>query len=168
MAFIALRRVSALCALFVVLALGIPGTTAAGAATFAYDAEPNARVDSPESESADARMAPLGEPREWSATTPVEPRGTSTTFLTRNNATEAAPALARQLAGEEASSIFTSSGGLQQSVIDASREIIPGTDLSNGQLIKALTADGSSIADWASTARRPLTAPPGLSRFTST
>ena len=59
-----------------------------------------------------------------------------------------APALARQLAGEEASSIFTSSGGLQQSVIDASREIIPGTDLSNGQLIKTLTADGSSIADW--------------------
>ncbi|MDO8392219.1 MAG: hypothetical protein Q7V57_17225 [Actinomycetota bacterium] len=69
---------------------------------------------------------------------------------TANGAANAAtgPALARQLAGEEASSIFTTSGGLKPSVIDASTEIIPGTGLSNGQLIKNLTADGSSLADW--------------------
>lgn len=69
---------------------------------------------------------------------------------TANGAANAAtgPALARQLAGEEASSIFTTSGGLKPSVIDASTEIIPGTSLSNGQLIKNLTADGSSLADW--------------------
>ena len=58
------------------------------------------------------------------------------------------PSLARQLAGEEASSIFTSSGGVQRSVIDASTEIIPGTGLRNSQLVKSLTADGSNIADW--------------------
>jgi len=59
------------------------------------------------------------------------------------------PALARQLAGEEASSIFTSSGGLQRSVLDASTPLIRGPNLGNQQLVKTLTADGSNLADWA-------------------
>jgi RHS repeat-associated protein len=82
-----------------------------------------------------------------SATTRSAPEAATSAASGASNAATA-PALARQLAFEEASSIFTSSGGLKRSVIDASREIIPGTDLSSGQLIKTLTADGSSIADW--------------------
>jgi hypothetical protein len=59
-----------------------------------------------------------------------------------------ATGLARQLAGKEASSIFTDSGDLQPSVIRASGEIIEGPDLKNPEVVKALTADGSNIADW--------------------
>lgn len=140
-------------ALFVVMT----GTTTASAAIFAYDAPIIAHGAADEIVAAEASTDQARDVREGSALPAVVARATSTTPNTQRYATEAAsgasnaataPALARQLAGEEASSIFTSSGGLQQSVIDASREIIPGTGLSNGQLIKTLTADGSSIADW--------------------
>ena len=59
-----------------------------------------------------------------------------------------ATGLARQLAGEEASSIFTESGGLQPSVIQSSHEIISGSELGNPEVIKSLTSNGSNIADW--------------------
>ena len=132
-------------------------TTAAAAHVCNYDTPEIVRVDAEPFTPAEASPTPLSGSREAFASLSVEARVISTTPHLGSVATEAAsgasnaataPALARQLAGEEASSIFTSSGGLQQSVIDASREIIPGTDLSNGQLIKTLTADGSSIADW--------------------
>ncbi|MGH9199220.1 MAG: hypothetical protein ACRD1T_26265, partial [Acidimicrobiia bacterium] len=49
---------------------------------------------------------------------------------------------------DEAASIFTRSGGLQDEVIAASKQIIPGSKLGNPSVIKALTADGSEIAEW--------------------
>ncbi len=49
----------------------------------------------------------------------------------------------------EASSVFTKAGGLHPEVIAGSRVIIPGQRLGNPDLIKHLTRDGSSIADWA-------------------
>ncbi|MCD0445945.1 hypothetical protein LO763_20245 [Glycomyces sp. A-F 0318] len=48
----------------------------------------------------------------------------------------------------EASSIFTPSGGLRRSVINASHMIISGERLGNKNLIAYLTRDGSSISDW--------------------
>lgn len=134
-----------------------PSTTTGSAATFAYDAPAVALVDVHQLHVANVGSVLLGDEGKESASQSIDGQRTSTTPVATVVVTEAAsgawnaataPALARQLAGEEASSIFTSSGGLQQSVIDASREIIPGTGLSNGQLIKTLTADGSSIADW--------------------
>jgi hypothetical protein len=151
-------RLRALLAVLVGLLLGpwAPATSAS-AATYTYDVPTVERVGVHTFGVAEANPPQLSAAWERSASPSVEARGASTTPVHSVVATEAAsgasnaataPALARQLAGEEASSIFTRSGGLQQSVIDASREIIPGTDLSNGQLIKTLTADGSSIADW--------------------
>ncbi len=86
-------------------------------------------------------------------------RATKTGTGASNAAT--GPALARQLAGEEASSIFTSSGGLQRSVINSSTEIIPGTSLKNTQLIKNLTADGSNLADWGKYTTQTFSSPSG-------
>ncbi|MFM7537147.1 MAG: hypothetical protein ACKO91_15320 [Acidimicrobiales bacterium] len=66
-----------------------PGTTTASAATYTYDAPALARVDA-------RATAPLGNGqwarvrvRERSVLPPVQVRGASTTFLSRNNATEA-------------------------------------------------------------------------------
>ncbi|CAA9297525.1 MAG: hypothetical protein AVDCRST_MAG68-145, partial [uncultured Gemmatimonadetes bacterium] len=52
------------------------------------------------------------------------------------------------LALEEATSIFTRSGGLQPSVIAGSRMVIPGSQLNNRAVITELTKDGSRMADW--------------------
>jgi hypothetical protein len=71
------------------------------------------------------------------------------------------PRLAGQLTAEEASSIFTNAGGLKQSVVNASTEIIPGTSLKNSQLIKNLTADGSNIADWGKYTTQTFKSPSG-------
>jgi hypothetical protein len=69
--------------------------------------------------------------------------------------------LAAQLTEQEARAVFTSSGALQPEVIAGSTEIINGTQLSNQTLVKALTADGSNIADWGKYATQPFRSPSG-------
>ena len=58
------------------------------------------------------------------------------------------PRLAKQLAGAEASSIFTKTGGLRNSIIKQSSLDIPGAQLNNPGVIKGLTRGGSNINDW--------------------
>lgn len=69
--------------------------------------------------------------------------------------------LRRQLQFDEAASVFTPSGGLQQSVIDAARPIVPGSQIRNTQAIETLTADGSNIADWAKYTTQSFDSPSG-------
>jgi hypothetical protein len=76
--------------------------------------------------------------------------------------------LAQQLTRQEASSVFTRSGGLQQEVIDQSHEIINGARLGNKGLVNELTSDGSSISTGASIQRLRSEALRARSRFTST
>jgi RHS repeat-associated protein len=77
-------------------------------------------------------------------------RAAAVSRVTRGASSAAdAARLARQLQFDEAASIFTRSGGLQNEVIAASRPIVPGSKLGNLSVIKALTADGSSIVQWA-------------------
>jgi hypothetical protein len=54
---------------------------------------------------------------------------------------------ANQLSGQEAASVFTSTGELQPEVIANSREIIPGSQLRNPDVTNELTSNGSSIQD---------------------
>lgn len=72
-----------------------------------------------------------------------------------------APRFAGQLQLEEASSVFTESGALRSSVIQNSRPIISGQSLRNPDVIKALTADGSNIADWAKYSTQMFQSPSG-------
>lgn len=69
--------------------------------------------------------------------------------------------LGQQLARESADSAFTSSGGLQQEVIDGSTRIIPGSNINNPGVIKQLTSDGSDIADWGKYTSRTFQSPSG-------
>jgi hypothetical protein len=57
--------------------------------------------------------------------------------------------LRQALQFDEAASVFTEAGGLRPSVIQGARPIVPGSRIGNPDVIKALTADGSNIADWA-------------------
>lgn len=77
-------------ALTTLIACAITGTTAVSAASYTYDAATFARVDVRTGAGADAGSAQLTVPREGSASPPAGTRGPSTTFLTRNDATEAA------------------------------------------------------------------------------
>ncbi|OGO16650.1 MAG: hypothetical protein A2Z14_09825 [Chloroflexi bacterium RBG_16_48_8] len=54
----------------------------------------------------------------------------------------------QRLAFEEASSNFTPNGGLHPETLRNSRLIIEGSQLKNPEVIRTLTSDGSSIADW--------------------
>jgi hypothetical protein len=65
------------------------------------------------------------------------------------------------LAGEEASSIFTGSGALKPEIISSSREIISGPELRNPAVVKALTSDGSNIADWGKYTTQTFQSPSG-------
>ncbi len=70
--------------------LGLPsGTTTARATTYTYDASTSARVDAHELASAAASPAQLSDLPEGTASPPVQARGTSTTPLSQNIATEA-------------------------------------------------------------------------------
>jgi len=69
--------------------------------------------------------------------------------------------LGQQLARESADSAFTSSGGLQQEVIDGSTRIIPGSNINYPGVIKQLTSDGSDIADWGKYTSRTFQSPSG-------
>ena len=69
--------------------------------------------------------------------------------------------LGQQLARESADSAFTSSGGLQQEVIDGSTRITPGSNINNPGVIKQLTSDGSDIADWGKYTSRTFQSPSG-------
>ncbi|HEX9695413.1 MAG TPA: RHS repeat-associated core domain-containing protein [Actinomycetota bacterium] len=69
--------------------------------------------------------------------------------------------LTKQLQLDEAASVFTKSGGLQPSVIQDARLITPGVRIGNPEAIKALTVDGSNIADWAKYATQSFKSPSG-------
>lgn len=69
-------------------------------------------------------------------------------------------ALRSQLSFEEASSIFTPNG-LHPDVINGSREIIPGSQLNNPEVIRELTRDGSNITDWGKYATETFKSPSG-------
>lgn len=58
-------------------------------------------------------------------------------------------------------SIFTGSGALQPSVIQSSTPITARQNLRNPGVVKALTADGSSIADWAKFTTQSFESPAG-------
>ncbi len=88
-AYITLRLVAALCALLVVLALGIPGTTTVGASTYVYDAPALTRVDAYASALAGAGQWARVGMREGSALPSTEVRGASTTPNLAVVATEA-------------------------------------------------------------------------------
>ena len=70
--------------------------------------------------------------------------------ITADSAYNAAngPRLARQLAGESASSMFTTTGELTPDAIQGATKIIDGTKLGNQALVRELTKDGGNIADW--------------------
>ena len=69
--------------------------------------------------------------------------------------------LGEQLAKESAESVFTSSGRLSGAAINESRQIIPGTELNNKDLVRRLTSDGSDIADWGKYSTRTHQSPSG-------
>ncbi|MFV0460767.1 MAG: RHS repeat-associated core domain-containing protein [Actinomycetales bacterium] len=69
--------------------------------------------------------------------------------------------LAQQLARESAESAFTASGGLRTEVIQGSSRIIDGSRLGNPDVVKALTADGSNIADWGKYTTQTFQSPSG-------
>ncbi len=69
--------------------------------------------------------------------------------------------LGEQLARESASSAFTASGELQSEVIQGSQRIISGSKLQNPEVVKELTSDGSSIADWGKYTSRTFQSPQG-------
>jgi hypothetical protein len=69
--------------------------------------------------------------------------------------------LSKQLAYEEAAAAFTDSGGLSEEVVDAAEPIIDGLRLGNQDLVRRLTADGSSIDDWSKYATRSYRCPSG-------
>ncbi|TDC14648.1 RHS repeat-associated core domain-containing protein, partial [Kribbella albertanoniae] len=77
----------------------------------------------------------------------------------RNNATRAG--LLTQARRAEAASITTDAGYLKAEVIDASDRIIDGEDLGNPAVIRALTADGSDIADWGKYSTKTYRSPSG-------
>lgn len=69
--------------------------------------------------------------------------------------------LAAQLTHEEASAVFTESGGLQADVIKGASRIIEGSDLKNPAVIQELTRDGSNIADWGKYSTQTFKSPAG-------
>ena len=69
--------------------------------------------------------------------------------------------LTQQLRFDEAASVFTKSGGLQQSVIQGARPIVSGSRIGNPDVVKTLTADGSKIADWAKFTTQSFQSPSG-------
>ncbi len=69
--------------------------------------------------------------------------------------------LTRQLQFDEAAAVFNRSGGLQPSVINNSTPIVRGPQIGNQQVVKALTADGSNIADWAKYTTQSFQSPSG-------
>ena len=69
--------------------------------------------------------------------------------------------LASQLTREEATSIFTRTGGLRSDVIANSTRIINGNELRNRRLMKELTSQGGSISDWGKYATRTFRSPSG-------
>ena len=87
---------------------GIAPTTTASAAIFAYDALAISRVDARASADAPAGPAQLSGSREGCATLSLEPRGTSTTLLSRNIATEAVDA--NVVMGRKGSEMLVESG----------------------------------------------------------
>lgn len=91
--------------LFATAVLVVGGTTAADAPTYAYDAPIIARTHVHEINAADARSALLSVAKEESAGPLAEARGTSTTFLSRNNATESGPSFYRGAKPGEAPSL---------------------------------------------------------------
>ncbi|WP_323004681.1 DUF637 domain-containing protein [Denitromonas sp.] len=70
------------------------------------------------------------------------------------------PRLAQQLTHSEAASIFVN-GGLRAEVIAGSKVAIPGSQLNNPALVKALTTDGSKITDWAKMTSQTFKSPSG-------
>jgi len=77
----------------------------------------------------------------------------------RNNATR--QGLLMQVSRAEAASMTTDAGYLREEVIDASERIIGGADLKNPAVIRALTADGSDIADWGKYSTQTYRSPSG-------
>ena len=57
--------------------------------------------------------------------------------------------------------MFTRSGGLHPSVVQDARLITPGSRLGNPDVVKALTSDGSNIADWGKYATQSFQSPSG-------
>lgn len=87
------KVIAAVVALLGIVAfIGIPSTTSAGAATFTYGASVVAPVDVRHVNTPDATEIKGTAAREWSASPSPAAWGTSTTFLTRSVATEAAGA----------------------------------------------------------------------------
>lgn len=72
--------------------------------------------------------------------------------------------LVNKLTIQEAKSIFTSTGRLEQSVINKSSSIIPGNELNNKAVINALTQDGSSMSNWAKMSTETYKSPSGNSQ----
>ena len=114
-----LRGITAL-VLFATAVLLVGGTTAAVASTYTYDAPIIARTHVHEINAADARSTLLRVAKEESARPLVEAQGTSTTPLTRNAATEAAPP--RFVAASDGI-IDTEAPALQQQIGDVADSI---------------------------------------------
>lgn len=93
----------------------------------------------------------------------VAAKGSSGAAKTAAGASNAANGvrLAQQLARESAESAFTASGGLRTEVIQGSSRIIDGSRLGNPDVVKALTADGSNIADWGKYTTQTFQSPSG-------
>ena len=89
-------------------------------------------------------------------------RGASWAWRGLRGVTRGASSLA-----DEAASVFTKSGALQDEVIAESRQIIPGSKLGNPSVIKVLTADGSEIAQWGKYITPTVQSPSGRFRCTS-
>jgi hypothetical protein len=69
--------------------------------------------------------------------------------------------LSKQMAYQEAAAVFTSSGGLSSEVVTKAQRIVSGRKLGNADLVKRLTADGSSIDYWAKYTTRSFRCPSG-------
>jgi RHS repeat-associated protein len=70
--------------------------------------------------------------------------------------------LAQQLSYEGFTSAFTASGELQPALIASAQEIVAGSKLGNTRVVQELTADGSSISDWAKFTTGQLGGPGGM------
>jgi RHS repeat-associated protein len=72
-----------------------------------------------------------------------------------------APRLAADLTRREAAAVFDDAGRLHPDVVAGSRRIIEGADLKNPDVVRALTRDGSSIADWGKYSTQTFKSPSG-------
>ncbi len=93
------------------------------------------------------RLDPYSVTEPWVAPRPTIPRNAAQPLPSPQNVANG-PRLNEQLFLEEAAGVFDDAGALRPSVIRSSDRIIEGADLGNTQVVKALTADGSNIADW--------------------